>query len=284
MSNLPGGARVVESHEGALSDVDKSEWVERLARVGYAAKGVVYLLVGLLAAQAAFGTGGQTTGTQGALREIVKAPFGQLLLVLIALGLASYVLWRFVQAIRDPGNKGSDVKGLLQRAGYLASGLAYAGLSLTAIQMVVGSSGGSGSGQSAEDWTARLLALPFGTWLVGLAGLVAIGVGLAEFYRAYQADFHLKREEMSETEETWVTRLGRVGLVARGIVYGLIGLFLIQAARQYDPSEAGGLGEALSTLAAQPYGPWLLGIVALGLAAYGLYSIARSRYRRIHAR
>lgn len=267
--------------EQTARQVAAHPWVEVLARFGIAAKGLVYAIVGVLAAQVAFGTGGKTTDTQGALQTIVTQPFGKILLSLVALALVGYVLWRFVQTLLDPERKGTDAKGILQRIGYFISGLIYASLALTAIKMVLGSGGGSSN--STQDGTARLLAQPFGQWLVGTLGAIIIGMGFHQLYKAYTAKFRqeLKWEEMSDAERTWTTRLGRCGHAARGIVFGVIGFFLIQAARQSDSNQARGLGGALEALAQQPYGPWILGIVAIGLVAYGIYMMVQARYRRV---
>lgn len=258
-------------------------WVERLARFGYAAKGAVYGVVGLLAAQAAFGEGGKTTDTQGALQSILTQPFGKFLLGLVAVGLIGYVLGRFVLAIKDPENEGTDTKGLAKRFGYILNGLIYASLALSAVRLVLGSGGGNSN--STQDWTARLLAQPFGQWLVGTVGAFVIGLGFYQFYEAYSAKFRkkLNLSELSNTEEKWVMGISRFGLAARGIVFCVIGFFLIQAARQSDSSEVRGLGEALQVLAQQPYGPWILGVVAVGLIAYGIYMVFQARYRRIVA-
>jgi hypothetical protein len=259
-------------------------WVEKLARLGYAAKGIVYAIVGALAVQAAFGQGGQTTDTKGALGAISAQPFGKFLLILLTIGLIGYVIWRFVEAIKDPEHKGDDPKGLARRLGYAISGFTYAGLALSAIGLIRGSGGGGGGG-SEQGWTARLLAQPFGQWLVALVGAIVIGIGFEQLYKAYKAKFRkeMKLHEMSTTEKTWATRIGRFGLAARGIVFVIIGFFLLQAARQSDPNQARGLDGALQSLAQQPYGPWLLGIVALGLVAYGIHMGVQARYRRISA-
>jgi len=258
-------------------------WFERLARLGYASKGLVYFIVGFLAAQAAFGSGGRTTDTSGALTTIVTQPFGKFLLFLVTIGIIGYALWRFVQAILDPEHKGQkmDAKQIIQRLGYAVSAFSYTGLALTAIKLILGSGGGESN--STQDWTARLLAQPFGQWLVGAVGIIVISVGISYFYQAYKAKFrhHLKLHQMSTTEQTWAMRLGRFGIAARGVVFGIIGIFLVQAARRSNPSEAKGLGGALAALARQPYGPWILGLVALGLIAYGIYSVVEARYRRI---
>ena len=259
-------------------------WVEKLARLGYAAKGVVYAIVGVLAVQAAFGSGGGTTNTKGALSAIAAQPFGKFLLILLTIGLIGYVIWSFVQAIKDPEHKGDDAKSLARRLGYGITGLIYAGLALSAMRLIMGSGGGSG-GNSEQDWTARLLSQPFGQWLVGLIGAFVIGLGFYQLYKAYKAKFRkqMKLQEMSPNEETWATRIGRFGEAARGIVFIIIGFFLIQAGRHSNPNEVRGLDGALQALAEQPYGPWLLGIVALGLVAYGVHMGVQARYRRIIA-
>lgn len=260
-------------------------WVERLARLGYLAKGIVYAIVGILAVQAALGTGGQTTDTKGALGAIAAQPFGKFLLVLLVIGLIGYVVWRFIQAIKDPEHKRNDPQSLARRIGSAISGLIYAGLALSAIRLIMGSGGGSSGASSQQDWTARLLSQPFGQWLVGLIGAFIVGFGFYQLYIAYKAKFRkeMKLREMSPTEETWATRLGRFGEAARGIVFIIIGFFLLQAARQSDASQVRGLDGALQALAQQPYGPWLLGIVALGLVAYGIHMGVQARYRRIIA-
>lgn len=272
-------------HAAHRASHESKDWIERGARIGYAAKGVVYTIIGVLALQAAFGTGGETTGSQGAIYEIAEAPFGQVLLILIAVGLLGYAAWRLVQAAVDPEHKGDDAKGVAKRVGYVVSGLSYGLLAFTAASIVFGwGSGGSGGGGSQQEWTAKLLAQPFGQWLVGLVGLIVIGVGLYQFKKAYTASFMKKYKTgaMSATERTWAERVGRFGLAARGVIFAMIGSFLIQAAVQAQPSETRGLSGALQTLAEQPYGPWLLAIVAAGLVAYGVYCFVSARYRHIH--
>jgi hypothetical protein len=261
-------------------------WVEKLARFGYAAKGVVYTVIGILAIRLALGQGGEATGPEGALTTIGQQPFGRTLLAIMAAGLLAYALWRFVQAVVDPERKGKDAKGLAQRGGYVASGATYGALGLLAARMTIGQAGGGDGGQSQQDWTARLLAQPFGVWLVVLVGLIIIGIGLYQLYYGVSGKFRreLKLHEMSSTEVAWATRSGQLGYAARGVVYGLIGSFFILAAVRANPQEAGGFGQALAELAQQPYGPWLLGLVALGVFCYGIYSFVQARYRRIFAR
>ena len=258
-------------------------WLERFARLGFLAKGAVYLTVGVLAAQAAFGSGGRTTDTQGAVQTISRQPFGQVLLVVLSLGLISYALWRFMQAALNPADR-EGAKGVVARGAFIASGVIHVALAVTAVGLLLGS-GGGGGGSTEQDITAQLLAVPFGRFLVGLVGLVVVGASIFQFVKAYRADFRdaLKLGEMSAAEARWATRAGRMGYAARGVVFALIGVFFFQAAFQADASEARGLGGTLGTLEQQPYGPYLLGVVAVGLVLYGVYMGVEARYRNIYA-
>ncbi|MDQ1558172.1 MAG: hypothetical protein QOD32_1232 [Pyrinomonadaceae bacterium] len=273
---------VKEAADEVAEKVGKNPWVERLARFGYAAKGVVYIVVGALATLAALGMGGETTGTKGAMRSIVRQPFGRVMLGVVAFGLLGYVIWRLVQAITDADDKGTNAKGIALRLGYTGSGLVYAGLAYSAARILFGASD-DGQPSAAESWTARVMEFPFGNWLVVLGGLSVIGYGLYQCYKGYTAKFRkrLKTGEMSERGILWATRSGRFGFIARGIVFLIVGGFLIVAAWHYDSSQAKGLDGALQVLIQQSYGKWLLGGVALGLVAYGLYMLIEARYRRI---
>lgn len=268
--------------ERALRQTLASPWVERLARLGYAAKGVVYVVVGVLALRMALGAGGGARGTRGALREVVSGPFGQVMLGLIAVGLCGYVLWRFVQAFMDADRKGSDAKGLAVRGAYAVSGIVYAGLALTAFRILLGAGGRSGEGETRE-WTAWLLSMPLGAWLVALLGLIVVGVGLFQFYKAYTAKFReqLQMAGAGPEPRAWVLRFGKAGIAARGVVFVAAGIFLMLSAYRSDPGEARGLDGVLVELSRQPAGPWLLGAVAAGLVAYGVFMLLQSKYRRI---
>lgn len=252
--------------------------LEWLARSGYAARGLVYAFVGILAVQAAFGGGGATTDTHGALREIAQQSTA--LLWLVAVGLFGYAVWRVVQGVLDPEHKGSDPKGLAKRGAMVASGIVYGGLALAAVRLAQGS--GSG-GDGTQGWTAELMGKPFGRWLVALAGIAVIVSGFYQIASGWSGKFqkHLKMNEMSAEEQRLARNTGKVGLISRGLVFLLSGWFLVQAALAFDPGQARGLGGALALLAGQPYGPWLLGLVALGLVAFGAYSLLLARYRRI---
>lgn len=262
-----------------------SRWMSYLARLGYAVKGVVYVIIGWLAIELAIGHGGKTTDQRGALQTIAAQPFGKVLLVITAIGLLGYALWSLIQAIFDTEGKGTKAKGIISRIGYAIVGIAYGLLAYGAYRLVAGAgSAGQSSTTSTQDWTAKLLDLPPGVALVVILGLIVIGVALYMFYRAYKAEFrrYLNFGRTSMRVRDTIVNLGRWGYGALGVVFGIIGIFLIVAALQHNPGQAKGLDSALSTLSSQqPFGTILLIVVALGLIAYGLYSFAEARFRRI---
>jgi hypothetical protein len=257
------------------------KWIENLARFGYAAKGVVYITVGFLAFLAAFNWGGEVTSSEGALLTVANQPFGRVLLLLVALGLLSYVAWQFVQVIFDPEHNDSGLSAWGHRLPYAASGFVYGGLALFAFKTAFNQP--TSSGDSSDQQTATLLSQPFGQWLVGAVGVGFVAYGCFYAYRAYSTKFrrHLKLHEMSAKEEAWSTRIGRFGLTAKGVVSVITGYFFIQAARVSDPSRAEDTEGALQAIQQQPYGAWLMGLVALGLIAYGIHMGVQARYRRI---
>lgn len=254
-------------------------WVERLARLGYAARGAVYVLVGILAVQTAFGARHHATDTRGALHMVAQQSVA--LLAVLAVGLFGYALWRIVQGVLDAERKGKDWKGLAKRAAMVGSGLIYGGLALAAARMALGAH--EGGNHAAQAWTARLMSLPAGRWLVAGVGIGVMIGGLMQIRLGWTAKFHdtLKNDEMDAAEHRLARRSGQLGFIARGVVFLLSGGFLVQAARRFDPGEVRSLAGALETLARQPYGPWLLGATAVGLIAFGAYSLLLARYRRI---
>ena len=257
--------------------------IRALARAGYAAKGVVYALVGGLALYAAFTSGGQVSGSRGALRWLIGQPFGQALLAVVGIGLAGYALWCFVRAIVDPEDEGTDLKGWASRAFQFGKGVVHASLVLAVVGMLRGTAGGDGGSDGIDKWTARLMSFPLGIWLVGAAGLFVIGYGARQLYKAWTTDLddQLSFGRMGPTAARWTIRFSRFGMAARGVVFGVVGTFLVVAAMRSNPAEAKGMGGALQALQQQPYGPVLLGVVAVGLISYGMYELIRARYRRI---
>lgn len=271
----------------AAHDAATHPWSIRLARSGFATKGVVYLLIGILAAQAAFGVGGKTTDNRGAIETLYQQPFGRALVGLVALGLFAYALWLFVAAALDPERAGSDAKGVSTRIVSALLGCTYAALGVVAAKLVVQQrSSGKDTDATTHDWTAKLLAHPFGAALVVLIGLIVLGVAGYFFFQAATARFRdtLDLGGANATERGWVGPLGRAGFAAVGVVNVIIALFLIIAAVRHNAGETKGVGSALAEVAQQPFGRWLLGVVALGFIAYAAYTFAEARYRRLVAR
>ena len=259
------------------------EWIEKFARFGIAAKGAVYILIGVLAAMAAFGQGGSTGGQKNAFEWVLKQPFGQILLGLVIIGLLGYVVWRMIMAFKDPDGYGTDAKAMVKRAGFFFSGLTYLFFAFSAARLLIPEVMGSGSGGGGrETLIAKALQQPFGQILVGIFAAIVIGKGIFQLYRGITGKFkeHVNERTMSHDEHSVYTRTGRVGYIARGIVFGILGFFLIQAAIQSDASEAGGTGEALNFLS-KSGGPYIMGAVALGLVAYGIFMFVKSKYRYI---
>ena len=264
----------------AAEKVVQSRWVEWLVRFGYLVRGALYLLVGLIAIQVALGGRGSTEGKTGALAEISAQPFGKILLICMAVGLAGYSLWGLVRALLDPLGKGTSAKGLVERGGYIVSALSYGALLVPTISLIRGSGAGE---ESARIGTAFALSQPLGHWLVLLAGVVAIGGALGQVYTGITARFEkdFKRSKMSAHEFKVAMIAGRLGHIARGIVFGLIGLFLIQAALEDDPGQAQGLDGALAAIAGGDKGLVSLAMVAVGLVAFGVYSILCTRWIKL---
>jgi len=271
---------VPETARPAATQPDRGDVVDRLGRLGLIAKGVLYTVVAVLALQAATGAGGATTGQEGAIQAIARQPFGTVLLALLALGLLGYAVWRFAQAWFDTGEQGGT-KGTVERVAFALRGVFYVTLFLFTVRLLTGGGGGGGDQQAGG-----LMGLPLGRWLVGIAGLVTIGVGLYQGYKAVRRDFlrHLHTARMSASQRRWSERLGILGLAARMVVFVLIGWFLVRAAVQFDPAQPIGLDAALGELAAGPGGVWALGIVAAGLLAYGVFCIAvLARFGRLRS-
>lgn len=255
-------------------------WLERLARIGYAARGAVYILVGFLAVETALGARSRPADTRGALQEM--AGRSTALLWAVAIGLAGYALWRIVQGLLNPEHKPNDPQGIAHRIGRVGSGLIYGGLAWAAVRIAQGARN-VGGGHAYQAWTAKLMSEPFGRWLVAAVGIGVIGGGLFQIWRGWTERFRkeIRLQEMDPTERKVALDSGKLGLIARGIVFLISGWFLVQAALRFDPSQARGLGGALAALAGQPHGAILLGLVAVGLIAFGAYSILLARYGRI---
>jgi uncharacterized membrane protein YidH (DUF202 family) len=260
-------------------------WYAVLARAGLVAKGISFGLVGALAIELALGSGGKATSREGALAQLSHHSFGKFVLIALAIGFAAYALWRFVQAIAERADR--DEKGAqvwAKRIGYVGRGLIYAGLAYSTVR-IIGSGQSSSQNERAHKSAATVLGWPGGRLIVGAVGLAVIGVGIWNLYRGLARKFEDKWRmgKLTPSVKKWGSRAGVAGHVARFVVFGLIGVFLVKAALDYKPNDAIGIDGALQKLAHASYGPFLLGLTAAGLVAYGLYCLVDARLRDVSA-
>lgn len=247
-------------------------------RFGFAAKGLVYVLVGFLALKAVIARRGAVQDEQGALHQVLAAPFGKVFLVIAAAGLLMYVLWRLVELWSDP-----ERKGAFARSQALLSALVYSTLAIEAVRMVLGMRPGSGGDSQAKEQAAFLISLPFGHWLTIVVAICAIGLGLAELYRALARHFEDREaiKGLSDSLKGWGLRIGRFGILSRGVVSMVIGGYLLLAGIHRTPSEAKGTRGAIQSLGENPFGTWILALIAAGLGLYGIYMLVEARYRKL---
>jgi hypothetical protein len=260
-------------------------WVERLERFGFVIRGLIYVIIGVLALQLAAGAGGATATPTSAIALIGRQPAGKLLLVLVVVGLAGYSLWGFVRAILDPLGRGTKPKGLIDRAGFLFSGISYGLLTIPAILTLLDKPSTS-SAASTGGVPASLMSGPTGKLVVVVFGLIWIAMGAGQLMTAYVAHFtrDLKTNTMSAQEVKVATWMGRLGFAARGVVFGLIGVIILQTAFAIGAKQAKGFDGALVALLHAPYGETLLGAVAIGLILFGAYSALCAKWNKIGAR
>lgn len=274
--------RTTHEAKRAAAVAANDDRLQLLARLGYAAKGLFYAVIGTLALQLAFGRGGETTDSRGAIEHIGSAPFGKFLLVLVALGLVGLMLWRMLQATLDLEGHGEGAKGWVKRGALAVSGLIYGGLLLATVRLLTQ---GRSTGSNTASLTARIMEAPAGRIAVGVAGVALALWGLGEVAKGVKGKLsNLRLQGVAARQAQLVKRISRFGLIARGAVFTLMGGFLVQAAVRFDPSEAKGLGETLGTVAQRPMGDVLLGVTAAGLLAYALYALLEARYRTLGAR
>ncbi len=255
-----------------------SQWMERLARLGFVARGAVYILIGFLALKIAVGSGNPEADQQGAFSYVGRQSFGQVLLWALTIGLAGYGLWRLVQAITGQVDGPDRDNPTAYRLINAVKGVVYLSFAFTAATVAVHSSSGD-----STQLTKSLMMQPWGRFLVGAVGVVIVVAGLAMVAQGWTRDFAKYLDSGKATGRTLdlLVKLGRVGYVARGVVFVLAGGFVVFGAVRSSPKETDGLDVALSSLADAPLGVVVLFAVALGLIAFGLYSLAESRYRRV---
>jgi hypothetical protein len=253
------------------------DWVMPIMRAGYAARGLVYTVVGGVAVWSAW-SGGSGQGTTGALSTLQNEPFGMVLLWVMAIGLWAYMVWRFFDAGLDLEDYGTDGKGLVARAGLVATGVIHGAIGVSVASLAMGGgSGGSGQGGGTQSFVAQVMQMPGGRWIVGFVGLCVIGAGV---YYAYKGWAEKYKEDIVNTPRT--ERLEPVlkfGFIAEGVVVGIIGVLIGYAAFTTDPSQAGGIGAAFEQIRSAPFGRILLIVIALGLIAFAVENFIEAAYR-----
>lgn len=259
----------------------RSPFAKGLARWGLVSKGVLYVLVGAIAVHVSVGGGERLEDRGGALAAVADHWIGLPLIAAVALGLAGYAVWRLAEAFLGTTLEGGEEKHAVKRASYIARAAWYAGLSAVAFSVLFGAD--EQGGHEEDRATAWVLERPLGRWVVVAVGLGVLAAGVFNVWRGATAGFrkNLKTRKMSELEDRGFSAIGVVGHVARGLVFGVIGAFLVRAAYRYDPNETVGLDGALSEIVRRDYGDTLLGLVAAGLLAYGLYCFVEARYREV---
>jgi hypothetical protein len=262
------------------NDVRHNDLFKRAARVGLLAYGVVHLLIGWIALQIAWSGGGDAS-TGGALKTLAEQPFGRTLVWITIVGFVALVAWQIATALWGY-RQYDDAKRLLKRTSSVGRAVVYGALAVSAVKIVTGSQGGSGGDSKQEGLTARMLGEPAGRVLVAAVGIAIVAVAVAMIHRGLTDGFEhdLESRATSGTSGSTVLALGRFGYVGKGIAIGVVGILFGWAAISYDPDKAGGLDDALKTVRDQPFGPYLLTFVALGLVAFGAFCFVWSRYVR----
>jgi hypothetical protein len=264
----------------------ENEWLERAARLGYVVRGLLYGAMGVFGIGFALGVWHQTTDQRGALYLLRTRPVVQLVVLgAVIVGLAGYSLWGFIRAIYDPLHRGDEPQGIVARLGFAWSGLSYAGLLVFTVQFLFGLTKGNGS-DSTQKAVQFIMAHPFGVFLTGVVGVIAIFVGLGQFFDAAKGKWmkDLQLRKMNKEEEAIAAGLGRLGFVARGVIFGMLGWFILLAAIDHDAGKAQGMGQAFQYLAQQPHGHLLLFVVSAGFVALGFHSFACARWIRMSPR
>jgi sterol desaturase/sphingolipid hydroxylase (fatty acid hydroxylase superfamily) len=259
----------VSNAQSTAKQVENSEWLERAVRIGLASYGVVHLLIAWLALQLAFGDSSGAANQRGAMRQLSQQSFGKPLLWVIALGFVALAIWQAFDAVWGH-RKHDGAKRTFKRVGSAGKVVLYLVLAYTAVKTAVGS---SSSSSSKDGMTATVMSWPLGQVIVGLGGLAIVAVGGYLVSRAVRKSFEndLQPQATSGATGTTVVRLGQIGYTAKGVALAIVGLLFIWAAVTYDPKKAGGLDAALHRLVAQPFGPWLLAVVAVGIGCFGVF-------------
>ena len=253
--------------------------VHGLARAGLAARGIIYLLIGVVAILVALGRSTQQADQQGALQLLAGKPYGLVALVLLGIGFAGYALWRLSEAAFGVTGDG---RGAGPRLKSLAQAVIYAFFAFLTFEVISGRTDGTQT-QRQQDITATVMQHPGGRWVIGIAGLIVVVCGLVLVLDGFRRKFmkYLQTAQMSRRTRRVVAILGEVGTIARGLVFALAGVLVVEAAVTHDVGKSGGIDKALLTLRDQPFGPFLLTLAAVGLIVFGIYGLCEARWRKV---
>lgn len=254
--------------------------IDKIQTLGLAAKGLVYSIIGALTALVALDMGGEVAGRSEVVHFLQNQPFGNFILYLLSIGILAYVLWRLYTAIADPKRKGSDTKGLAKRFGYLCSAFIYL---LFSISIFLSAWGATQNGGTREYYVSQLMEKNYGPSLIALVGLILIGVGIYQMYRGYSGKFLEDLNPGHGSRASKIKKVGKYGYMARGVVFGLLGYFVFQAGLMKNAGMVRGIEGAFTFLEQQSYGTYMMGIVALGLLGYGVFTLYASKDSRIYS-
>jgi len=252
--------------------------------MGYAAKGIVYLMIGVMSGLFAIGKRGEPADFSTVLRQVFRQPFGEVLLAALTIGLFGFGLWCLIQAIMDTEDKGTTLFGLLTRIFYAGVGIVYGAVGWFAVQLLTRSASIRQGDQPEQEWAARIFAFaPITRWLAIIVGVGFVGFCVYEIRRLYVEGFEILRPEgRREAIDDLAMRIGQIGITARAVVFAIIGCFLIWSGITLDPTKVRGLSGAQRVVQQEPHGTWLLIATAMGLTAYGAYMLLLAWRRRIN--
>lgn len=253
---------------------------QKLFRAGHLAKGIIYALLGFFAFAVLIGASSDSSGKQGAIQFIWEQPFGQILIGLLIVGLVSYAVWRWVEAYQNFQEEDGKKDSIGKPVAWIFSGLAYLALAFSALQLLLGNGGGSGGNNTRQDVISSILDASYGQVLVIIIGVVFVGVAFYQFYKGVKEKYmeNIRTQSMSSKEQSTYRTIGKMGHIARAVVFLIIAYFLILAGIESDASEVKGTAGALQFLKQNAYGLWLMGITGLGLLAYGVFMLLKAGY------
>jgi hypothetical protein len=268
--------------KSSASRAADSKPLEYLTRGGFVCYGVIHLLFAWVALQVAFGESSEESDQSGALQHLASQPFGKTLVIVIVIGMVAMAIWQAFAAAVGESDQEPGKQAVMERVYSGIRAILYLSFAWTGVKVVTGA-GNASQSKSQKSGASSLMDHAGGRWLVGLIGLIVIGVGIGLIVYGFKKSFlkKMKTEQMKPSVRKTTTRVGMAGYIAKGVAYGIAGVLVVVAAVTYDPDKARGLDAALKTLASHQYGPWLLGLIALGIAGFGVFCFSQAKYRKV---